>query len=249
MLNKIILVAVIALLIIALISFTGHKKDDQTYNNVAVAASSSYGSGQGAINVQVTDWSDSAWISSAAINATNIDSSLIKVGQILQRDPAQYSSTNQYQTWHESTCSAASLASVLNAFGHKVTIGDLIPMMQNLGGFSPTSGLSNYGVFNTIAQQYGLHATLDESKDLDSHFASIVSELQDHKMVIINVQDAVYFPNGHFIVAYGLNPDGTVAVMNSYPYPMNNGNTLQNWPLEGLKLYFSRTMRSIVFTN
>lgn len=254
MLNKAILVVVIILLILAVVQLTNHKNDNQG-NSVAIvaplASGNSFATGGGEINAQVSTWNGNSWQSNAltnpSANLTNLNSSQIKIGQVWQRDPTQYSSNSQFAAWNPSACSAASLASVLAAFGHKVTIGDLIPLMQNQGGFSPVSGLSNYTMFSTVAQHYGLHAVLDESKDVDSHFAAIITQLQAHQLVIINVQDPTYFPNGHFIVAYGLNADGTVAIMNSDPG--SSGKVLQSWSLEGLKLYFSRTLRSIAFTS
>lgn len=173
-------------------------------------------------------------------NVTNIP-----VGAVWQLDPNQYANLDQYKLWSGSTCSVASLVSVLTAYGHKVSISQVLSIMLTRGGISPEAGLSNYGNFDYVAQLFGLHATVDENPNLDQHFNSILTQLQSNQLVIVNVQDSTYFPNGHFMVAYHLNTDGTVAIMNPYAAPGQS--VFQNWPLTTLKLFFSRTSRSVTF--
>ncbi len=169
------------------------------------------------------------------------------VGVVWQRDPGQYANTDDLKLWSPSACSVAATASVLAAFGQNVKVSDILPLMQSKGGLSPRSGLSDYSTFGFVAQRYGLHAILDESHDLEAHYNSILSQLKANRPVIVNVQDSTYFPSGHFVVAYRLNDDGTVAIMNPDPTP---GKTvLQSWSPDGFKLYFSRTMRSVLFTR
>lgn len=169
------------------------------------------------------------------------------VGVVWQRDPDQYTNTDEFKLWSPSACSAAASVSMLAAFGQNVKVSDILPIMQSKGGLSPRNGLSDYSTFGIVAQKYGLHAILDESHDLEAHYNSILTQLKANRPVIVNVQDSTYFPSGHFVVAYRLNTDGTVAVMNPDPTP---GKTvLQSWSLDGFKLYFSRTMRSVLFTK
>ena len=169
------------------------------------------------------------------------------IGVVWQRDPDQYANTDELKLWSPSACSVAATASVLAAFGQKVKVSDILPLMQSKGGLSPRSGLSDYNTFGFVAQRYGLHAILDENHDLEAHYNSILSQLKANQPVIVNVQDSTYFPSGHFVVAYRLNDDGSIAVMN--PDPTAGKTVLQSWSPEGFKLYFSRTMRSILFTR
>jgi hypothetical protein len=161
---------------------------------------------------------------------------------VWQRDKAQYASEDEWKTWAGSACSAAALASVLSGYGHPVKISDVLAQFVQQDAIKSTVGLYKYNVFGTVASQYGLKVAYSEDKNLEAHFEQILNYLRQGYPVILNVLDATYFPSGHFIVATGLNPDNTVAIMN--PDPTGGNQVNQNWPVDGLKLYFSRMNRS-----
>lgn len=161
---------------------------------------------------------------------------------VWQRDKAQYASEDEWKTWAGSACSAAALTSVLNGYGHPVKISDVLSQFEQQGAIKSTVGLYKYNVFGTVASQYGLKVAYSEDKNLEAHFGRVLDYLRQGYPVILNVLDATYFPSGHFIVATGLNPDNTVAIMN--PDPTGGSQVNQNWPVDGLKLYFSRMNRS-----
>jgi len=165
---------------------------------------------------------------------------------IWQRDKNQFGSEADWKEWSASACSVAAVTSVLNGFGKTVKMSDVLSLMRDQNAISATSGLYNYSVFSTIAAKYGLRAVYSESKDLDSHFNSIMTALQKGNPVIVNVQDPTFFPNGHFIVAVRANSaDDTVSVINPDPAPGKQ--VTQNWPRETLKTYFSRSLRSAIY--
>jgi hypothetical protein len=186
-------------------------------------------------------------LNSVGLNNKIPSSFLVQVSAISQRDPSQYLNDTEFRTWSPSACSAASTAAALGAFGFSVKISDVIALMQAKGGISPRFGLSDYTNFASVAQKYGVHAFLDENHDLETHFNSILTQVRTNHPVIVNVQDSTYFPAGHFIVVYHVNDDSTVEVMNPDPGPGHS--VLQEWPFDALKLYFSRTMRSVLFTK
>lgn len=161
---------------------------------------------------------------------------------VWQRDKTQYINDAEWQTWAPSACSAASLASVLISYGHPVRITDVLYQFRQLGAIKSSVGLYKYDVFNTVASQYGLKVIYSEDKDLDAHFARVLDFLKQGYPVILNVRDPVYFPDGHFVVANGINADGTVAIMN--PDPTDDKGVNQNWTQDSLKLYFGRMKRS-----
>ncbi len=161
---------------------------------------------------------------------------------VWQRDKAQYNSEAEWQTWSPSACSAASLSSVLIGYGHPVRITDVLYQFQQEKAIKSSVGLFKYDVFNNIASQYGLKVIYSEDKDLDAHFGRVLGYLKQGYPVILNVLDPVYFPSGHFIVATGLNQDGTVAIMN--PDPTGGQQVNQDWTQDSLRLYFSRMKRS-----
>ncbi len=165
---------------------------------------------------------------------------------ISQRDKSQYNSEAEWKEWSPSACSAASLVAVLNGFGVPTRITDILWLMQQERAINASKGLFDYGVLSSIPSKFGLRGEYSEDKDLDRHFESILNGLRLGKPVVINVWDAVYFPGGHFVVATHLNPDNTVSIIN--PDPVPGSSPAQDWPLEGLKLYFSRTTRSSIIS-
>ena len=51
----------------------------------------------------------------AHVGQLNASQQLVRVSQL---DPAQYSSSEEYNTWAYSACSAAAMTEVFNAYGH-----------------------------------------------------------------------------------------------------------------------------------
>lgn len=161
---------------------------------------------------------------------------------VWQRDKTQYASDAEWKTWANSSCSAASLTSVLVGYGHQVKISDVLNQFEAQNAIKSSVGLYKYNVFSTVASEYGLKVAYSEDKNLDAHFNRVMDYLRRGVPVIVNVLDATYFPSGHFVVATGLNADGTVAIMN--PDPADDKGPNQNWTQSSLKLYFSRMTRS-----
>jgi hypothetical protein len=190
------------------------------------------------INVQV------AGTTFSPIPTTNLTFSLF-FSPISQRDKRQYSSEEEWKEWSPSACSPAAVASVLNGYGKKVTVSEVLGLMLDQGAISSSKGLFRYGVFSTIASKYGLRAEYSDSKDLNVHFDTVMTAVQKGYPAIMNIQDATYFPNGHFIVAIRANPNDTVSVIN--PDPARGSPVVQEWPRDALKTYFSRSLRSAVF--
>ena len=173
---------------------------------------------------------------------------VFQVGVIRQDDQSQYLNQAQFQQWRADTCSAASLTSVLVAYGYPTRLGNLVDIMTGNGTLSRWIGLSDNNGFIPTAQKFNLKANIDRNPDTASHYNSILDKLFHHQPVIINVRDGYYYPTGHFLVAYGVNPDGTIAVMN----PDWDGDTpsgLQTWKSDRLSLFFSRTNLSVSFSK
>jgi len=188
-------------------------------------------------------------INAQIVGATNPSTGVaLTFPAVWQRDKGQYASEAEWREWSASACSAAALTSVLNGYGKVVKVTDVLGMMREQGSISSSGGLFRYGVFGTIATKYGLKAEYSESKDLNSHFDSIMAGLAKGYPVIINVQDNTYFPNGHFIVAVKASADNnTVSVIN--PDPTRGKQVLQEWQRDDLKTYFSRSLRSAIYKS
>lgn len=180
-------------------------------------------------------------------NTTNPSTgTILSFPAISQRDKSQYNSDAEWREWAASACSAAAMTSVLNGFGKQVKVSDVLAMMREQNSISSSGGLYRYGVFSSIGGKYGLKVQYSEDKDVNRHFDKIMAALAQGSPVIVNIQDATFFPNGHFIVAVRSNPDGTVSVLN--PDPERGKPVSQEWPRDTLKTYFSRSLRSAIFT-
>ncbi|MEI6043411.1 MAG: C39 family peptidase [Chloroflexota bacterium] len=166
---------------------------------------------------------------------------------ISQRDKRQYSSEAEWKEWSPSACAPAVMVSVLNGYGKQVKISEVLGLMRDQGAISTSQGLFKYGVFSSIASKYGLRTDYSESKDLNRHFDSVIAAVQKGSPVIMNIQDATYFPNGHFIVAVRVNLNETVSVIN--PDPERGKSVALEWPTATLKTYFSRSLRSAIFSS
>ena len=234
--DKLIIVGGIALVfLVVMFVVVGHK--DRATDSFALLSSGGEGS---TIAVQVVGGESVQQAASAgSLAGTSVRSHFPAISQ---RDKSQYASEQEWQTWAASACSAAALSSVLNGYGKQVRITDVLSFMQQQDAIKAGAGLYRYDVIGTLAARYNLRAVYSEDKNLDAHFDQVLGYLKQGYPVILNVLDSTFFPNGHFIVATGINQDGSIAILN--PDPTGDKSVNQNWPVEGLKLYFSRMERS-----
>ncbi|MEI7554486.1 C39 family peptidase [Candidatus Chlorohelix sp.] len=162
-----------------------------------------------------------------------------------QRDRQQYLNEDEYKLWSASACSATATAALLNGLGKPIRTSDVLAIMRENNAIRPESGLYDYSVFKKIGDRFNLRTDYREGGDLNSHFNSIITNLKNGIPVIINVIDAQFFPNGHFVAAFRYNSDDTVSMVN--PDPLPGRPVIQNWNQSALKTYFSRSPRSAAF--
>ncbi len=75
------------------------------------------------------------------------------LSRLYQLDPAQYNSQQDYNTWAYSTCSAASMTEVMNAYGHTYRIADILKVEAGIHEITPDLGLLEpVGIDRTVAQ-------------------------------------------------------------------------------------------------
>jgi hypothetical protein len=110
-----------------------------------------------------------------------------------QHDRGQYLSQSQAWTWESSSCSAAALASALNARGVPVRIQDVI---AGLGGdLSPRWGLLSAAGLARVAASLGVPATLRWGVTLGEVQAAIAAG----DIALVDFTDEA-FPDGHWVV-------------------------------------------------
>ena len=122
---------------------------------------------------------------------------LVRIGQL---DPAQYNSTQEYNLWSLSACSPAAMTEVMNAYGHKYRITDVLKVEYQLGYITPQLGLLyDSGVANT-ASHFGFKTLWGHQFSLDQ----ILAVANKGRPVIVSFPPDRY-PQGHLVVVIGGN--------------------------------------------
>jgi ABC-type bacteriocin/lantibiotic exporter with double-glycine peptidase domain len=131
--------------------------------------------------------------------ATPASPSLHTVQRLSQMDPAQYSSPQEYQEWAASSCSAASMAEVINAYGHHYRVTDILSAERATGEITPDQGLlEDIGIVKTVAR-FRFTANLSYSRSLDQ----MISLANQGEPVIVSFPPQPAWPTGHILVVTG----------------------------------------------
>jgi hypothetical protein len=122
--------------------------------------------------------------------------------RIYQLDPAQYYSQQDYDTWAYSTCSAASMAEVINAYGHHYRLADILKVEAGINQITPDLGLLQpTGIDKTVAQ-FGFKVTWLVKPSLDD----AIRVANTGRPVIINFPPDRW-AGGHVLVMLGGDKD------------------------------------------
>lgn len=146
--------------------------------------------------------------------------------RISQLDPAQYASSQEYQTWAYSACSAAALTEVFNAYGRHDRIHDILTVEAARGDITPQLGLvSSSGIADT-ATQFGFRTSWATSgQTLDQLIATATSGLP----VIVGFPPDRY-AGGHILVVIGGNPTSVlVADSSAHNYHVLSRSQFLQW--------------------
>ena len=120
---------------------------------------------------------------------------LIRLGQL---DPAQYQSSQEYTTWGNSACSAASMTEVINAYGHQYHVTDILKIEANLGEITPQLGLlEDIGIQRTAAK-FGFKTVWGHSLSLEQ----VIVAANSGTPVIVSFPPS-RLPGGHLLVVRG----------------------------------------------
>src|SRR5947209_4797418 len=132
----------------------------------------------------------------------NLFAGLIGASKALKRisqvDPGQYASRQDYNIWWNSTCSAASMTEVINAYGHNYRLADILKVEAGLGEITPALGLmERRGIDRTLAQ-FGFTTTWLTSATLDK----VINVANHGRPVIVDFPPSRW-PGGHILVVIG----------------------------------------------
>lgn len=146
--------------------------------------------------------------------------------RINQLDPAQYASTQEYNLWAYSTCSTASMTEVINAYGHKYRITDILKVEAGLKEITPALGLLDpNGIDRTVAQ-FNFQTTWLYKPSL----TTVINVANQGRPVIVNFPPSRW-DGGHLLVVTGGTKD-SVYLADSSSYNMQvmaQKNFLKYW--------------------
>lgn len=120
---------------------------------------------------------------------------LVRLGQL---DPAQYASTQEFNTWAYSACSAAAMTEVINSYGHSYHITSILEVESAIHEITPQLGLlEEVGIQHTGAK-FGFKTTWGHNLSLDQ----VIAAANSGTPVIVSFPPAK-FPGGHVLVVRG----------------------------------------------
>jgi hypothetical protein len=141
---------------------------------------------------QVSDLS-----TAAHMDQLNASQQLVRISQL---DPAQYSTSEEYNTWAYSACSAASMTEVLNAYGHHYRVTDILNVEAQIGEITPALGLLRPEGIEHTAAQFGFKTTWGNAWSLDQ----VIELARRGNPVIVSFPPDRY-DGGHILVVTGGN--------------------------------------------
>jgi predicted double-glycine peptidase len=148
--------------------------------------------------------------------------SLIRLSQL---DPAQYNSTQEYNTWAYSACSAASMTEVINAYGHHYRVTDILKVESQIGEITPELGLvEEVGIQRTLAR-FGFKTTWGHNLSLDN----VINVANQGRPVIVGFPPDRY-AGGHLLVVTGGNSNSVfLADSSSYNRKVLSHTQFMKW--------------------
>lgn len=120
---------------------------------------------------------------------------LERLGQL---DPVEYGSMQEYNTWAYSACSAASMTEVINSYGHKYRITDILTVESRIHEITPQLGLLEESGIQHTGAQFGFKTTWGHNLSLDQ----VIATANKGTPVIVSFPPARY-AGGHILVVRG----------------------------------------------
>lgn len=121
-----------------------------------------------------------------------------KLVRISQLSPAQYNSTQEFNLWAYSACSAAAMTEVIDSYGHDYRITDILKVESQIGEITPQLGLlEDVGVSRTVSH-FGFTTIWGHQFSLDQ----IIAIANKGRPVIVSWPPDRY-AGGHLVVVIG----------------------------------------------
>lgn len=136
------------------------------------------------------------------------------LSRVYQLDPGQYGSSQDYDTWAPSACSAASMTEVINSYGHNYRIADILKVEAGLGQISPELGLLRPTGIDATVAKFGFTAVHLNNPSSDD----IIKVANTGKPVIVSFPPDRW-TGGHILVLRG-GHDNSVYLADSSQFNM-----------------------------
>jgi len=148
--------------------------------------------------------------------------SLVRLSQL---DPGQYNSTQEYNRWAYSACSAAAMTEVINAYGHHYRVTDILKVEAQIGEITPELGLvEEVGIARTVAR-FGFKTAWGHNLSLDN-----VIDIANHGRPVIVGWPPDRYAGGHLLVVTGGNSNYVyLADSSSYNYHSLSRTKFLSW--------------------
>ena len=134
----------------------------------------------------------------ASAHLTTVGNASQQLQRISQLDPAQYSSSSEFNTWAYSACSTAAMTEVFNAYGHHFRITDVLKVEAKIGAITPDLGLLDPSGIQQTAAQFGFKTSSSNAWSLDQ----LISTANSGKPVIVDFPPYKY-AGGHILDVIG----------------------------------------------
>ena len=156
--------------------------------------------GGSATTTQATSNTHTLVPSTPVVHSTGTHPILNRVTRINQLDPAQYTSTQEYDEWSYSACSAAALAEVFNAYGYHYRVTDVLSVEDKIGAITTRYGLMGDMWIARTATHFGFVTNWGYQRSLTQVIASATRGTP----VIVSFPPARY-SGGHLLIVTGGN--------------------------------------------
>ncbi len=120
---------------------------------------------------------------------------IVRIGQV---DPAQYDSTQEFDTWAYSTCSTTSMTEVMNAYGKSFRVTDVLKAETSVHEITPDLGLLEAQGIDKTVSQFGFKTVWLENASLDK-----VIDVANHGRPVIVGFPPSRWTGGHLLIVRG----------------------------------------------
>jgi hypothetical protein len=147
------------------------------------------------LTVDTSEWGSSYIVWGYLRPLVNASARLVRLSQL---DPAQYVSQAEDATWAYSACSAAAMTEVLDAYGLRLRIHDVLQVEASLGAITPQLGLTNEAGIAATVQRFGFQTNWGDHWSLEE----VIARANAGTPVIVSWPPARY-DGGHIVVVTG----------------------------------------------